>query len=66
MIETFNCFTQKQIEEINKKIRKNALQKEIGEDEEKSSEKSIQIITDNHIKTVDDKVSSKEKEIMTI
>ena len=28
--------------------------------------KKIQTITDNHIKSVDDKVSSKEKEIMTI
>ena len=45
MIETFNCFTQKQIEEINKKIRKNALQKEIGEDGSgtKISETSIVI-----------------------
>ena len=40
--------------------------KEIGEDEEKSFEKNIQTITDNHIIIVDDKVSSKEKEIMTI
>ena len=40
--------------------------KEIGEDEEKSSEKSVQAITDNHIKSVDEKVSLKEKEIMTI
>ena len=28
--------------------------------------KKIQTITDNHIEAVDDKVSSKEKEIMTI
>ena len=28
--------------------------------------KKIQTITDNHIKSVDEKVSSKEKEIMTI
>ena len=28
--------------------------------------KKIQTITDNHIKLVDDKVSLKEKEIMTI
>ena len=40
--------------------------KEIGEDEEKIHEKKVQTITDNHIKTVDDKVSLKEKEIMTI
>ena len=29
-------------------------------------EKKVQIITDEHIKSVDDKVSLKEKEIMTI
>jgi ribosome recycling factor len=40
--------------------------KEIGEDEEKSYEKNIQNITDKHISIIDDKVSSKEKEIMTI
>jgi ribosome recycling factor len=28
--------------------------------------KSVQAITDNHIKSVDEKVSLKEKEIMTI
>ena len=31
-----------------------------------SKEKIIQTITDDHIKSVDEKVSSKEKEIMTI
>ena len=46
-----------------KKLLKN---KEVGEDEEKSSEKNVQTITDNHIKSVDEKVSLKEKEIMTI
>ena len=40
--------------------------KEISEDDEKKNEKKIQTITDNHIKFVDDKVSLKEKEIMTI
>ena len=40
--------------------------KKIGEDEEKSFEKNVQIITDKHIQIVDDKVASKEKEIMTI
>ena len=40
--------------------------KEIGDDEEKSYEKNVQNITDKHIATVDEKVSSKEKEIMTI
>tara|TARA_B100000242_G_scaffold81942_1_gene54364 strand:- start:297 stop:848 length:552 start_codon:yes stop_codon:yes gene_type:complete len=46
---------------------KNLLKKkEISEDDEKKNEKEIQIITDKYIKLIDDKVSSKEKEIMTI
>ena len=46
---------------------KNLLKKkEISEDEENKSEKEIQVITDKFIKLIDDKVSSKEKEIMTI
>ena len=52
--------------EANEQIKKLLKSKEIGEDEEKSYEKKIQTITDNHIKTVDEKVLSKEKEIMTI
>ena len=40
--------------------------KEISEDDENKNEKEIQIITDKFIKLIDDKVSSKEKEIMTI
>ena len=52
--------------EANEELKKLLKSKEIGEDEEKSFEKTVQTITDNHIKIVDDKVSSKEKEIMTI
>ena len=52
--------------EANEDLKKQLKSKEIGEDEEKTHEKKVQIITDDHIKTVDDKVSSKEKEIMTI
>ena len=52
--------------EANEELKKLLKSKEIGEDEEKSSEKNVQTITDNHIKIVDDKVSLKEKEIMTI
>ena len=52
--------------EANEDLKKLLKSKEIGEDEEKSKEKIIQSITDDHIKSVDDKVSSKEKEIMTI
>ncbi len=52
--------------EANEELKKLLKSKEISEDEEKSSEKSVQIITDEHIKSVDEKVSFKEKEIMTI
>ena len=52
--------------EANEELKKLLKKKEIGEDEEKSSEKNVQTITDDHIKVVDEKVSLKEKEIMTI
>ena len=52
--------------DANEELKKLLKLKEIGEDQEKSFEKNVQTITDNHIKIVDDKVSSKEKEIMTI
>ena len=52
--------------EANEELKKLLKSKEIGEDEEKSSEKKVQTITDDHIKTVEEKVSLKEKEIMTI
>jgi len=52
--------------EANEELKKLLKSKDIGEDEEKSSEKNVQSITDEHIKTVDEKVSLKEKEIMTI
>ena len=46
-----------------KKLLKN---KDISEDEEKNYEKIIQNFTDKNIKNIDEKVLSKEKEIMTI
>ena len=52
--------------EANEDLKKLLKNKEIGEDEEKSHEKNIQNITDKHISIIDDKVVSKEKEIMTI
>ena len=52
--------------EANEDLKKLLKSKEIGEDEEKSYEKKIQTITDEHINSVDEKVSLKEKEIMTI
>ena len=52
--------------EANEDLKKLLKLKDIGEDEEKSYEKKIQTITDDHIKVVDEKVSLKEKEIMKI
>tara|TARA_Y100000741_G_scaffold323226_1_gene273358 strand:- start:16 stop:567 length:552 start_codon:yes stop_codon:yes gene_type:complete len=52
--------------EANDELKKLLKSKEIGEDEEKKYEKNVQKFTDDHIKNVDNKVSSKEKEIMTI
>tara|TARA_B100000886_G_C20234416_1_gene411919 strand:- start:56 stop:607 length:552 start_codon:yes stop_codon:yes gene_type:complete len=52
--------------DANEELKKLLKLKEIGEDQEKSFEKNVQNITDKHIKIVDEKVSSKEKEIMTI
>ena len=52
--------------DANEELKKLLKSKEIGEDDEKSFEKNVQTITDNHISIVDEKVSSKEKEIMTI
>ena len=52
--------------DANDELKKLLKSKEIGEDEEKTFEKNVQNITDKHIQIVDDKVSAKEKEIMTI
>ena len=52
--------------EANDELKKLLKSKEISEDEEKKFEKIIQDFTDDNIKIIDDKVSSKEKEIMTI
>ena len=52
--------------DANEELKKLLKSKEIGEDVEKSFEKNVQTITDKHIDLVDEKVSSKEKEIMTI
>ena len=52
--------------DANDELKKLLKSKDIGEDEEKVFEKSVQNITDKHISIVDEKVSTKEKEIMTI
>ena len=52
--------------EANDDLKKLLKSKEISEDDEKKFEKIIQDYTDNYIKIVDEKVNSKEKEIMKI
>ena len=52
--------------EANEELKKLLKSKTIGEDEEKSYEKNVQNITDNHISIVDEKINLKEKEIMKI
>ncbi len=52
--------------EANDNLKNLLKKKEISEDDEKKNEKEIQILTDKHIKIIDDKILSKEKEIMTI
>ena len=52
--------------DANEELKRLLKSKEIGEDEEKSFEKNVQLITDKHIAIVDEKISTKEKEIMTI
>ena len=52
--------------DANEDLKKLLKSKDISEDEEKAYEKKVQTITDDHIKSVDEKVSLKEKEIMTI
>ncbi len=52
--------------DANEELKKLLKSKQISEDDEKSFEKNVQNITDKHILLVDEKVSIKEKEIMTI
>tara|TARA_B100000214_G_C23941568_1_gene615976 strand:- start:187 stop:738 length:552 start_codon:yes stop_codon:yes gene_type:complete len=52
--------------EANEDLKSLLKKKELSEDEEKKQEKNIQNFTDQHIKIIDEKVTSKEKEIMTI
>ena len=52
--------------EANDELKKLLKNKEISEDEVKKKEKVIQEYTDNQIKEIDERVVSKENEIMTI
>ena len=52
--------------EANDELKKKQNSKEISEDDEIKLGKVIQNYTDQNIKTIDEKIISKEKEIMTI
>jgi len=52
--------------EANDELKKLLKTKDISEDDEKKFEKKIQTITDEQIKKIDEKVISKETEIMKI
>ena len=52
--------------EANEELKKLLKNKDISEDDVKKNEKIIQDHTDNNINQIDEKVISKEKEIMTI
>ncbi len=52
--------------EANDQLKNLLKSKDISEDGEKKYEKIVQTFTDNHIKKIDEKIISKEKEIMTI
>ena len=52
--------------EANDELKNLLKKKEISEDDEKKFEKDVQNNTDKNIKLIDEKVISKEKEIMTI
>ena len=52
--------------EANDELKKLLKSKEISEDDEKKYEKMVQDHTDSNVKIIDEKVMSKEKEIMTI
>ena len=52
--------------EANDELKKLLKSKELSEDDETKEGKKIQNLTDENIKKIDDKIFSKEKEIMTI
>ena len=52
--------------EANDELKKLLKNKDVSEDDAKKNEKIIQDHTDNNINQIDEKVISKEKEIMTI
>ena len=52
--------------EANDILKSMLKEKKVSEDENNKYEKEVQIITDQEVKKIDEKVSQKEKEIMTV
>ena len=52
--------------EANDVLKAMLKEKKISEDENNKYEKDVQIITDQEVKKIDEKVTQKEKEIMTV
>jgi len=52
--------------EANDQLKLLLKEKKISEDESKKNEKEIQVITDQEIKKIEEKISQKEKEIMKV
>ena len=53
-------------QESNQELKKLEKDKAVTEDEKKKLEADIQKVTDGFVKTIDDKLAAKEKEIMKI
>jgi ribosome recycling factor len=52
--------------DINEDIKKKEKNKEVSEDDSRKLQADVQKLTDQFIKTIDDKLAAKEKEVMTI
>lgn len=52
--------------DVNEDIKAREKKKEVSEDESRKLQADVQKVTDQFIKTVDDKLAAKEKEVMTI
>ena len=61
-----SCLSWAFTQEANKKIKAMKTAKEMTEDEQTASEKSVQELTDKYIKEVDVVVAKKNKEILEI
>lgn len=52
--------------DLNEEVKKSEKDKKITEDESKRLQDEIQKLTDNYIKAVDERLTKKEKEVMTV